>query len=791
MIHIEKKKCDKIDWNKPLNKYITSQYSESSATQHNDALSNMQQLREDLRNTQDRSDQVKDLWFRYYSLLASVESRFPIREGDVKISFVWYDSFKGKKVSLYSVFYERACSLFNYSVLLSQLGEIQNRSTPDGIKLAAGYFQAAAGGFNELREYATKHPECSQSVDLNTDCLSMLTSLHLGQAQNCVIDKAVKDGMKDAIVAKLSGQAAEYYETTVGLLNGPLKNTIDRAWAANVEIWMYMHKASAQYRTALHAASSMKFGEQVARLLIADREMNEAKKRLTRNSPLDLKEIVDKLAATISAARTKAESDNDTAYHDTPPLEGQLAKIEPKALVKPTPLPDLNPYDPFSSLVPFQVKEAAGIYADMRNDLVRKEIANLEDHNEIAKATLSSLNLPGAIEAIDNPEGIPPALSTKMQTVSSENGPDMVNELMATQATLAKEDATMLQKAVEILDKEEADDNEMRQKYGERWARTPSHTLTPTYRIEASKYKGHLEHAAKSDAFVKQKWTDHSPAVHTLCGPSDSVLQSLSDGGKSSKQSSVDADALRKVLTSLDSLIASRENLKAELQQLSNNDEISMKLMAAQGLSYDQVYGEELRKYEPIRTKLRENLVQQESLLDSLRHEHESFIAKQNSDTAGQAARQRREHMLTTYSNAFNAYNEIKAGMREGIQFYTNLQEVLAKFNQKCNNFMTTRTTEKNELSAQLNSPFNMSPSTPSPACIFLGSTVHSYTSTPPTPPPGYVVAPPPYGAPPSAYGAPPPAYGAPPPYGVAPPPYGVAPSAYPPQQPPYGNAPN
>lgn len=52
----------------------------------------------------------------------------------------------------------------------------------------------------------------------------MLVALHLGQAQNCVIEKAAKDGMKDAIVAKLVAQAAEYYETANTLLNGSLKN---------------------------------------------------------------------------------------------------------------------------------------------------------------------------------------------------------------------------------------------------------------------------------------------------------------------------------------------------------------------------------------------------------------------------------------------------------------------------------------------------------------------------------------------------------------------------------------
>lgn len=51
----------------------------------------------------------------------------------MRISFPWINSFGGKKLALYSVHYERACALYNYAVLLSQLGGLQNRNAADGI----------------------------------------------------------------------------------------------------------------------------------------------------------------------------------------------------------------------------------------------------------------------------------------------------------------------------------------------------------------------------------------------------------------------------------------------------------------------------------------------------------------------------------------------------------------------------------------------------------------------------------------------------------------------------------
>lgn len=65
MLTIEKKRTDKVDWIKPLQKYISTQYNEQSANEHSEALNALNSLREDCRNAQDKSDAVKDIWLRY------------------------------------------------------------------------------------------------------------------------------------------------------------------------------------------------------------------------------------------------------------------------------------------------------------------------------------------------------------------------------------------------------------------------------------------------------------------------------------------------------------------------------------------------------------------------------------------------------------------------------------------------------------------------------------------------------------------------------------------------------
>jgi len=63
-LHVERKRTDKIDLVKPLTKFIKNNYGDQDYKNNKDALDVVQQLREDVRKIQDRSDTSKDLVFR-------------------------------------------------------------------------------------------------------------------------------------------------------------------------------------------------------------------------------------------------------------------------------------------------------------------------------------------------------------------------------------------------------------------------------------------------------------------------------------------------------------------------------------------------------------------------------------------------------------------------------------------------------------------------------------------------------------------------------------------------------
>jgi len=206
--------------------------------------------------------------------------------------------------------------------------------------------------------------------------------------------------------------------------------------------------------------------------------------------------------------------------------------------------------DPFGELVPFSVRKNDSIYSERKAELIRETVKVVEEQANVAKGLLNSLGLPGALEAFETPTGIPPALQHNMATVRQEGGVKMLMEQIELLDKVATQDEILLKEAQEILDAEEQEDAQMRSQYGTRWNRykkivtkipckslsfrsflsvyfsfrTPSHTLTANLRQEAQKSVGHVNHARKSDEFVKQKLRSHAEPITKLTWPAVRTL---------------------------------------------------------------------------------------------------------------------------------------------------------------------------------------------------------------------------------------------------------------------------
>jgi programmed cell death 6-interacting protein len=86
-------------------------------------------------------------------------------------------------------------------------------------------------------------------------------------------------------------------------------------------------------------------------------------------------------------------------------------------------------------------------------------------------SALSSMGLPGAIEAIENPFTLPQSLVEKMRIVQSEGGLKMIEDQIKLLERMSQQTDSILNEALTILDQEEQEDNQMRTKYKDKWTR--------------------------------------------------------------------------------------------------------------------------------------------------------------------------------------------------------------------------------------------------------------------------------------------------------------------------------
>lgn len=62
--------------------------------------------------------------------------------------------------------------------------------------------------------------------------------------------------------------------------------------------------------------------------------------------------------------------------------------------------------------------------------MIRSECRAAEEQNELAKKSLASMNLPGSILALEQPSGLPPALSQALEKLRAEGGEVLLSEQM-------------------------------------------------------------------------------------------------------------------------------------------------------------------------------------------------------------------------------------------------------------------------------------------------------------------------------------------------------------------------
>lgn len=142
-----------------------------------------------------------------------------------------------------------------------------------------------------------------------------------------------------------------------------------------------------------------------------------------------------------------------------------------------------------------------------------------EELDGVAASTLQSLSLPGSLQALERPIGLPPSLIKKAEEVDAAGGVDKIRSLFMDVQRLSKSNAKLLSDAWEILDQEAHETEQLLERQPHlAETRPPSHVANQHLIGQAHQWEDTIKQAAASDATVRAKWEEWRNQIEILAG---------------------------------------------------------------------------------------------------------------------------------------------------------------------------------------------------------------------------------------------------------------------------------
>jgi len=721
MLAVPLKKSKDLDWAPPLKDFIVKHYGgESVFTKHSSDITRLNTSRAMAAATV--SVAGISVLKTYLQHLSSVEARFEtIREGSPhwkQLQFVWFDSFQPKKSTTQTdLEFERANIVYNLAALESLAGMQQDRSSVEGIKLAIGSFQRAAGLFQSLElakddDDATRRIKGPLTADLSVEALAMLRLLMLAQAQVCVLEKATKDNLKPSVLAKLAMQASTFYDQALANAKLPvLAGVLDKQWALHLEFHKREHEAWAEF----HASRAMKiqadetsvgYGEEIARLRRAGAAVRGASDFCSKNKlPAGLLQAMQNLMRKIQTEETRAVDENNKIYMSSVP--DSVPALEGSALAKPV-LPDdvalrkLVPGTPQESkdtilyglLVPW-VSEAETVLHSKLAALQETYGNKVQARSEEIRQRLAEAGLPAAVEAGSGQgSGVPDTTWQRItnQVVSKGGLPGLeadANENVTAATTLSD----LVGDIERALSEEEARDAAARAA-GQAGGSRPSSLLNGTMREDARKIRDLLAQAKRSDQAVMQRLAAARAALHVLSLTRDELAAQLPNSSKAIEDDPRVEPVrmeLSLALVNLGVQVQECETAQARLIDKAANASVVAELIKSGESQADSVVSACMRGFEPLLRDIDAQLERTGGLFMNVLEKNHEFAALR---TQNEVTRER-EAKLQSLDEAVSKYNELVGHVAEGARFYADLAVRVEQLRLVVNDFCFVRDVER------------------------------------------------------------------------------------------------
>ncbi|GAW20822.1 hypothetical protein ANO14919_103330 [Xylariales sp. No.14919] len=729
------RKGTQLSLSSAIKQYISTKYDQHPDMFRQD-LDVIDALRRDAVNVREPHPSGLKKLQAYAAQLVWISGKFPI---DIGADFTWYPALGynvERPIVHNNLQFERANIIYNLAALYSQLAINSNRTDTDGLKTAASYFNQAAGVLTHLKNEIIPELRTTPPDDMDEHSLESLIQLQLAQSQECFWLKAAMDRYKDSSIAKLAAKVSDLYNFAGEA--AMRSEAVSSGWIHHMSAKHHHFAAAAQYRAACECLEKRKYGEEVARLRDAVACVGEGLKE-SRGGYLSkiVVEDLNSLKRRVEDHLKRAERDNDVIYLNpvTPKSELKIldratmavARIPPQVATPLEYVGDKGEFGPalFTKLVPYSVHLAVSIYEERRDRMVNQNIiGELEVLNERIHEILSSLNLPGSIQAFEKPLGLPGTLVQHADEIRQGDARNKLQRSFADIDKLRAADMVMFEEGSELLAAEEEEDNRLRMKFGtDRWTR-PESRSEPNQGVklwtQVAEAEGWFANSASSDGVVREKFYSVEPALAILAGPERGIM----DFVPSSRRTEI-PETLKPAIGRLRSTyndvtrLESRRRRKADaLREKTRGDDIksdilteAARLERSQAVAtaivpahFEDFFEKRLDSlYEPDLEMVQKEAAEQEKLLSDLHRANREFESQKR--IVGDKGNREREQALQKLENAYYKYKELTSNVEVGRKFYNDLSRIVGNFRDSARTFATERRREARLLEDEFNMP--------------------------------------------------------------------------------------
>jgi len=238
----------------------------------------------------------------------------------------------------------------------------------------------------------------------------------------------------------------------------------------------------------------------------------------------------------------------------------------------------------------------------------------------------------------------------------------------------------------------------MRKEFTQRWNRRPSDQLTQSFVRDLETIHKFLIEAEKSNKKVRGEWEANRIKLKVLSASRASIESRLPSVNQEAKTET--SETLRILLDAVSGQLDRKTKLVKEMETTMNSINIIPILVANKDKNAEQIYTQELSKFDTYTKQIEDLNKQQEEILASVTQASEAFEktrVNKNEDTII------RTNIIQEINVGVQLFNKLLSNFNEGSRFYKDLMgQRIQPLKQRIDDFVFARNEEKKMVLEQL-----------------------------------------------------------------------------------------